>query len=81
METTVTVKDEIVEALDSLSLEELKAVLAFTRRVATKTLPGIPGEVLIARTREINFPPEDLAEIERAIEEDCERIDWITAKT
>jgi hypothetical protein len=81
METTITVKDEIVEALDSLSLEELKAVLAFTRRVATKTPPGIPGEVLIARAREINFPPEDLAEIERAIEEDCERIDWITAKT
>lgn len=37
--------------------------------------------LLIARAREINFPPEDLAEIERAIEEDCERIDWITAKT
>jgi hypothetical protein len=37
--------------------------------------PGTPGEVLIQRRHEFDFTPEDLEEMSRAIEEDCERID------
>jgi len=37
--------------------------------------PGTPGEVLLQRIHEFDFTPEDLEEMSRAIEEDCERID------
>lgn len=77
METTdVSVKDEIVQALNGLSLEELQAVLQFTRRMVSKTPPGTPGEVLIARAESLDFDPDELAQMLQAIEEECERIDW-----
>lgn len=37
--------------------------------------PGTPGEVLLQRIHKFDFTPEDLEEMSRAIEEDCERID------
>jgi hypothetical protein len=73
---TVSVKEQIVSQLDKLSEGQQQQVLEFTHGLQRTLPPGTPGGVLIARAREINFDPEDLAEIVQAIEEDCERIDW-----
>ena len=73
---TTSVKEQIVSQLDKLSEEQQQQVLEFTHRLQRTLPPGMPGEVLIARAREINFDPQDLAEMAQAIEEDCERIDW-----
>jgi hypothetical protein len=73
---TTSVKEQIVSQLDKLSEEQQQQVLEFSQRLPSTLPPPIPGEVLIARAREINFDPQDLAEMAQAIEEDCERIDW-----
>ncbi|HMB95773.1 MAG TPA: hypothetical protein VKK61_07015 [Tepidisphaeraceae bacterium] len=45
-------------------------------RQATKDLPeGTLGEDFIAAARKLNFSTEDLEQMERAIEEGCERVD------
>jgi len=72
----MSIKDQIAEALKELTPEQQAQVLAFTRRLHSPLPPAIPGEVLLARAREINFDPQDLKEISDAIEEGCERIDW-----
>lgn len=36
---------------------------------------GISGQEMLALVRQINWPKEDLAEMKKAIEEDCEQID------
>jgi hypothetical protein len=72
-----SLKDEILHELDKLSVEQQREILKLAKSLQHVTRPvGIPGKVLIARAREISFDPEDLAEIAKAIEEDCERIDW-----
>ena len=70
------VKEEIIRQLEYLNDDQLRQILGATMSVQGKLPPAIPGDVLIADARRINFPKEDLAEIARAIEEDCERIDW-----
>ncbi|MBI5960903.1 MAG: hypothetical protein HY866_19345 [Chloroflexi bacterium] len=72
---TLTVKEQIVRQLDSLTQEQQQRVLDFATHLQSSFPPGIPGEVLAARAREVNFDPADLAEIAEAIEEGCERID------
>jgi hypothetical protein len=71
-----SLKQQLLVTLDQLTPEQQAQVLDFATRLQRKLPPGIPGEVLIARAREINFPPEDLAEMEKAIEEGCETIDF-----
>lgn len=73
---TLTVKEQIVHQLDQLTLDQLQEVLDFARQLPSRLPPGIPGEVLLDRAREINFDPDDLAEMAKAIEEGCERVDW-----
>ena len=74
---TPSIKEQLLSEIDKLSPEQQKKVLEFTYKLRSSSLPpGIPGEVLLERAREINFDPEDLAEIAAAIEEGCERIDW-----
>jgi len=75
--STQSVKDQIMHELDRLTQEQQEHLLAVARRLQTSPLPpGVPGEVLIQRRHEFDFTPEDLEEVSRAIEEDCERIDW-----
>ncbi len=73
---TPSLRDELLREFEKLSPEQQERVLDFTRRLQNPLPPGIPGEVLLERAREINFDPEDLAEMAAAIEEHCERIDW-----
>jgi hypothetical protein len=73
---TIPIRDQIISQLDRLSPEQQRQLLDYSLSLQRRRPPGISGDELIARAREINFSPEDLAEITQAIEEDCERIDW-----
>ncbi len=72
----VALREQLLNEFDKLPPEKQQRVLDYTRALSDTLPPGIPGEVLWERAREINFDPEDLAQIAAAIEEDCERIDW-----
>ena len=74
--TGVSLRDQIISQLDRLSPEQQQLILDYTRSLLGQLPQGIRGEELIALAHEINFTPEDLDEIIRAIEEDCGRIDW-----
>ena len=71
-----SVKEEIISVLEHLTPEQQRQVLEFTQRMTTRLSAGTPGEVLMAAAREVNFDPADLEEMQQAIEEGCERIDW-----
>jgi hypothetical protein len=65
--------DEILDEVSRLSPEKQKRVLDFARGLTRPK--GISGKEAIRIAREINISSEDLAEMEQAIEEWCERID------
>lgn len=74
------IKQRVLEQLDALDAEGKRKVLDFSRelsaREASVRLPrpvGDTGGALLAFAGTI--PAEDLEEIRRAVEEDCERID------
>ena len=71
-----SIKTQIMALLDSLSPEEQLQMLHYGKSLQSRLPPGIPGEVLIERAHEINFPTKDLDEMRQIIEEDCEKIDW-----
>lgn len=73
---TPSLKEQLLSEFEKLTPEQQARVVEFTRGLQSTLPPAIPGEVLLERAREINFDPEDLAEIAAAIEESCERIDW-----
>ncbi|MBN2305406.1 MAG: hypothetical protein JXQ72_13050 [Anaerolineae bacterium] len=73
---TVSLKDQIVQTLDDMTLDQLRRVLAYTQQMKSNLPPGTPGEVLLAHMDSFQFEPGDLEEMTQAIEEGCERIDW-----
>jgi hypothetical protein len=64
---TVSLEQQIVEAVHTLSREQQREVLEYIR--ALKMPEGMTGREFIAHVRALNFPPEDLAEIAEAIRE------------
>jgi|FLYN01.1.fsa_nt_gi hypothetical protein len=76
---TPSVKEQLLNEFDKLSPEQQQRVLEFTRSLRSTLPPGTPGEVLIELAKELNFDPQDLAEMQAAIEDPetgCEKIDW-----
>ncbi len=74
-----SLKDEVLRELEKLSPEQQERVLEFARGLRKALPPGIPGEVLAELARELNFDPQDLADMQAAIENPetgCEKIDW-----
>ena len=69
---TEAVKEKIVRRLDALTEEQQRRVLDFTYTVAERPV-GTPGKDLLRFAGTIS--EEDVRLMERAIEEDCERID------
>lgn len=67
------VEQQILEQLNSLTLDQQRMVLAFVRSLGQQTWVGLPGNALLPLAGTI--PLEDLAEMTRAIEEGCEQID------
>lgn len=72
MEKSTTIQ-EIVERLEKLTLGQQRQVLDFTLELAGEQPKGIPLQELLEFAG--MFPPEDLAEIKQAIEEDCGQVD------
>lgn len=70
---TPTIIEQIISRLDRMTPEQQKLVLNYASGLG---LPrGMPGDELIALMDRIQIDPADLAEMEKAIEEECERID------
>ncbi len=72
MEKSTTIQ-EIVERLDKLTPGQQRQVLDFTLELSGESPKGISGKELLEFVG--LFPPEDLEEIKRAIEEDCGQVD------
>jgi hypothetical protein len=70
----VAYKDQIIELVNTMTVEELRKVWEFAVTVKNHP-PATPGTEAIRIARELNFDPQDLAEMERAIEEACESAD------
>lgn len=73
--THSTIEQQVMDYLRRMSSDQQQKLLDYARKIQTDPPAGIPGEVLAERARTIDWPPEDLAEMMAAIEEDCERID------
>ena len=71
------IADQIMNQLQKLTPDQQAQVLDFTANLLRPR--GEPGIEIIQHAHELNFPLDDLAEIQRAIDEDCETInpdDW-----
>lgn len=73
MENPTTIQ-EIVERLKNLSPGKQRQVLDFTLELSGESPKGISGKELLEFAAGL-FPPEDIEQIKRAIEEDCGQID------
>lgn len=62
--------EQIVNQLGRLTPDQQRQVLDLTTSLLRPC--GEPGIEIIRHAHELNFPPKDLAEIQRATEEDCE---------
>jgi hypothetical protein len=69
----ISYEREILDALHKLNADQQRRVLEFAQGL---TYPqGISGKQAVQYAREINFPPEDLLEMEKAIEEAFEQVE------
>ena len=73
MEKSTTIQ-AIVERLEKLTLGQQKQVLDFALELSGESPKGISGKELLEFASGL-FPPEDIEEIKRAIEEDCGQVD------
>jgi hypothetical protein len=71
-----SLKEQIIAELDKLTPNQQQQMLEIVKSFQSELPPGIPGEVLVARAKELNFAPEDLKEMAEAIEEGWGQIDW-----
>lgn len=71
----MTVAEEIMLQLNKLDEAQQQRLLNFARILAkTPVVKGESGQSIIAATG--FFDAQSLTEIEKAIQEGCERIDW-----
>ena len=70
----MTIKEQIIEQLDTLNESQQREVLDTIARVKNRP-QGTPGRLAVQIAREIGFSHEDLAQMEQAIEEAFENID------
>ena len=62
------VRDELLARLDKLTPLQQKQVLDYTRDLLGEPIKGTPGKDLVKLVG--LFPPEDIAEMKQAIEEE-----------
>jgi hypothetical protein len=72
--TVTTLEQEVLDELRRMSPSKQREALEAVRRINIHP-EGEPGWKIIQHARAINFPLEDLEEMERAIEEACEEIE------
>ena len=69
-------EEEILNVVHRLKPEEQQQVLEFARALPGNSRPrGVPASQLFELAKDL-FDPEDVKEMMKAIEEDCERIDY-----
>lgn len=66
-------KDQILEQVNVLPLEERRRVLDFARALAASTPAGVPGKELLRFAG--MFEANDARRMAAAIEDGCERVD------
>lgn len=66
-------KRDVLKNLDILAAQDQRSVLDITRVLAVRRRSTGKGGPILALAGA--FSPDDLAEMKRAIEEDCERVD------
>ena len=66
-------EDELLTILRKLSANDQRRVLEFAKSLNRRR--GTPGHLFLERTKDISISKEDLAAMERAIEEACEVIE------
>lgn len=72
-----TLKEQIAAEVERLTPQQQAQLLAFARRISElPPIIGTPGEVLLENRHLFKFEPGEVDVMMRAIEEDCERIDW-----
>lgn len=73
----IPIKEQILQEVNKLTPAQQEQLLHLARQMQAETLPpGTPGEVMLADLERYQFAPEDLAEMQRVIEEEREKIDW-----
>ena len=73
MEESTTIQ-EIIQRLDKLTPVQQKQILNSVLSFLGEPIRGISGKELFEFAAGL-FPPEDIEEIKRAIEEDCGHVD------
>jgi len=73
MTIATSLTDQIIQLVDQLTVDQKQKVLDYARGLGRPR--GTPGHVLVALMDKIQIDPADLDEMEKAIEEECERID------
>jgi len=71
--TSLILKRKILKKLDLLSFDEQLRVLDFTSALTDRKVVGVSGQELLHFAGKINS--NDLEYMQRAIEDECERID------
>ena len=69
----ITVKKEIINQMGRLDYEHQRRVLDFARALAVTGPKGVPGKLLLSFGG--SYPADDLMEMKKAIEDNCERVD------
>lgn len=64
----------LFRTVDELTPSELNELHRYIEKRQQRP-QGLPGYLAVQYAREIDFDPDDLAEMARVIEEECERID------
>lgn len=66
---------EIIKRIDQLPVGLQQRVLGFVEALAISTPRGIPGTELLQFTKTVAIDSYDADEMQRAIEEACDRVD------
>lgn len=69
----VSILDEVVEQLRGMPQSLQKQVLEFAKNLTDSTVQGVPGSQYLRFAGMI--PPDDIALMREAIEQDCEQVD------
>ena len=69
-----SVRTRLLEQIESIPHDDQQRVLEFARALAMSVLEGVPGKDLLRFAGAV--PADDLQLIAKAIEADCERIDF-----
>lgn len=70
---SVSLRDQIISQIERLTVDQQRQVLDTITRMARPR--GKSGADMIRHAHELNFPMDDLMEMQRIIEQDCENIE------